>query len=68
MCECILKLAVVVDTNKSKVGFVDRLVVAAHSVVIAYENDLVVRISVLLAIKIKSVVFIIRIGSHIEGG
>ena len=66
MRERVFKLAVVVDTNKSKIGSIYRFVIAAHAVVIAYEYDLVMRISVLTAVKVKSVVFVVGLGSHIE--
>ena len=57
---------VVIYREKAEIGFVDRFVIAAESVVVTYKNHLVMRYAALLAVFCECILLIIRSGSHIK--
>ena len=52
-CERVAKLSVIIYADKIKIGNINTFVVSSRAVVIAEENDLVVRYSVVTAIAVK---------------
>ena len=67
LCYYVWEISVIVDLEEAEIGLINRLVVTTLSVIVTDEDHLIVRYTVLTAIEVESVIFVIGLGCHIEG-